>query len=139
MPCAYPPPCPWCLNLCLVSVPVCPCPMSVFRVRSAASPVFVFFLFNFFLVTREQKPVRGPIYATYSTMHLCPYPRPPGPYLLRPCSRGAPITDSPGRQVVNTFKMAISKQEECLIYLFRSIQFFLLNCLKASCRSPHED
>ena len=31
MPCAYPPPCPWCLYLCLVFVPVCPCPMPVFR------------------------------------------------------------------------------------------------------------
>ena len=31
MPCAYPPPCPWCLCLRLVSVPDCPCPMSVLR------------------------------------------------------------------------------------------------------------
>ena len=71
-----PAPCPWCLYLCLVFVPVCPCPMSVFRVRSAANPVFFILFFNFFLVLREQKPVRGPIYANRSTMHLCPYPRP---------------------------------------------------------------
>ena len=139
-----------CVRCLCLYVPCPPSPVSISVPRVLLARLSDPFLI-FKLVTHRRIEVspRDLIYTRcataplYTCTHVCvrasmSVPAYPQPLSRAPCLRGAPYSKTQGQQMENTLEIAIPRQKECLFFVC-SIQFFLFNRFKASCRSLHED